>query len=63
MYATMPGTCCFQILSESDLGSPDLLLYVHGVHGHDCWTWWQLLLLLWLFSVGPEVLNAAVHVS
>lgn len=45
--ATMPDTCCFQILTESVLGSPDLtLVYVRGVDGCVCGMWWQLLFRL-----------------
>lgn len=45
--ATTPDTCCFQILTESVLGSPDLtLVYVQGVDGCVCGMWWQLLFLL-----------------
>lgn len=45
-YRCVPDTCCFQILTESGLGSPDLALVY--VHGRDCCAKWQLLLLLCL---------------
>lgn len=45
-YRCVPDTCCFQILTESGLGSSNLTLVY--VHGRDCCMWWQLLLTLCL---------------